>query len=108
VALSVTVVPADHLEWQPPHMVAVTVSWSPVFTEKIREPESSMGEAGATDGAAVLVFRSGALQGNGDVGHGAIVACLRTGWSSARPVCVVAGSLDPPLPERCHASGRGR
>jgi len=41
--LSVTVVPADHLEWQPPHMMAVTVSSSPLFTDRMREPESSIG-----------------------------------------------------------------
>jgi uncharacterized membrane protein (DUF485 family) len=41
--LSVTVVPADHLEWQPPHMIAVRVSWSPLLIAKMREPESSIG-----------------------------------------------------------------
>ena len=42
-AFSVTVVPADHFEWQPPHMMPLTVSWSPAFTERIRDPESSIG-----------------------------------------------------------------
>ena len=42
-ALSVTVVPADHLEWHPPHMMAASASSSPLFTDRIREPESSMG-----------------------------------------------------------------
>ena len=56
-ASSVTVAPADHLEWQPPHMIAVRVSWSPFLTAKMREPESSIGaKLGAADAAAVLVL----------------------------------------------------
>ena len=40
---SVSVVPCDHLEWQPPHSNAETGSWSCALMDNTREPESSAG-----------------------------------------------------------------
>ena len=42
-ARSVTVVPPAHLEWQPPHIDAVSGSWSATLIVKMRQPESSIG-----------------------------------------------------------------
>src|SRR3954469_24397838 len=42
-AVSVTVVPCDHLEWQPPPSTPRSAAWSRVRNEKIRDPESSAG-----------------------------------------------------------------
>src|SRR3954453_522004 len=39
----VTVVPCDHLEWQPPQSRPPSASWSAVRKAKGREPESSAG-----------------------------------------------------------------
>lgn len=41
VVLSVTVVPCDHFEWQPPQISAENMSWSVGLIVRTREPESS-------------------------------------------------------------------
>ncbi len=41
VVLSVTVVPCDHFEWQPPQMSAENMSWFVGLIVRTREPESS-------------------------------------------------------------------
>ena len=42
-ARTVSVLPPDHFEWQPPQSSAVAASWPSVWTVRIRDPESSIG-----------------------------------------------------------------